>query len=591
MNVWDGSQWIEASAASQAILVVYQYTATGGQTTFSGTDNNSLTLGYTVGSALVTLNGVMLEVGSEVTASSGTSVVLASGATAGDELNVYAFSTFNLADVYTKAQTDAFAVKLTGDQSIDGAKTFTSVINVSPSAATSGAGSSSSIGAQDGFTNSNGGVLTLKGGNGNGTGNGGNINLTPGTTGTGTAGKVYVNGGDMVVNGNNIGAGKFTGVGNILFGSGALNANTNGRYNIAIGQSSLSGFNPASASNTYNIALGYSALSGATNTGINNIAIGSSTMGAASLSGQSNIAIGSSSLAGLTTGSYNNAVGQQSMSSGTVTGTENNAFGMLTLNSITGGTNNSAFGSRALNGLTSGHNNIGIGAYALYTNTVARNNTSIGNFSLRYINGTADDGVGAFNTALGFQAGTYVGATGTSTTNVTGKGSLFLGYDTRPLNDGDTNEVVISGFSGSAGTAGTVGKGSNTTTIGNAATTDTYIYGNLNVTGQIKLNNAVLSKSDTYAFLTTDNANLLVYTGTTAGKTITLPAAGTNTGREITIKNIGTVSVAIASNGGFLISDSTTTSATGLNIGTEPSNNWIKAISDGTNWIILRALF
>jgi hypothetical protein len=107
MNVYDGGTWIEASAASQAILVVYQYTATGGQTTFSGTDNNSLTLGYTVGSAIVTLNGVVLEIPSEATASSGTSVVLASGATAGDELNVYAFSTFNLADVYTKAQSDA----------------------------------------------------------------------------------------------------------------------------------------------------------------------------------------------------------------------------------------------------------------------------------------------------------------------------------------------------------------------------------------------------------------------------------------------------------------------------------------------------
>jgi hypothetical protein len=107
MNVYDGGTWIEASAASQAILVVYQYTATGGQTTFSGTDNNSLTLGYTVGSALVTLNGVVLEIPSEVTASSGTSVVLASGATAGDELNIYSFSTFNLADVYTKAQADA----------------------------------------------------------------------------------------------------------------------------------------------------------------------------------------------------------------------------------------------------------------------------------------------------------------------------------------------------------------------------------------------------------------------------------------------------------------------------------------------------
>lgn len=124
MNVYDGAQWIEASAASQAILVVYQFTATGGQTTFTGTDNNSLTLGYTVGSALVTLNGVMLEVGSEVTASSGTSVVLASGATAGDELNVYAFSTFNLADVYTKAQSDAKYVDLTSAQTVAGVKTL-----------------------------------------------------------------------------------------------------------------------------------------------------------------------------------------------------------------------------------------------------------------------------------------------------------------------------------------------------------------------------------------------------------------------------------------------------------------------------------
>ena len=107
MYVYDGSQWIAASAASTAILVVYQYTATGGQTTFSGTDNNSLTLAYTAGSALVTLNGVILEVGSEVTASTGTSVVLASGAVAGDELNVYAFSTFDIANVYTQAQSDA----------------------------------------------------------------------------------------------------------------------------------------------------------------------------------------------------------------------------------------------------------------------------------------------------------------------------------------------------------------------------------------------------------------------------------------------------------------------------------------------------
>lgn len=138
MNVWDGGTWIEASAASQAILVVYQFTATGGQTTFTGTDNNSLTLGYTVGSALVTLNGVMLEVGSEVTASSGTSVVLASGATAGDELNVYAFSTFDLANVYTKAQSDANYQPLDADLTTLATNGFGSSANKIPQFDSSG---------------------------------------------------------------------------------------------------------------------------------------------------------------------------------------------------------------------------------------------------------------------------------------------------------------------------------------------------------------------------------------------------------------------------------------------------------------------
>jgi hypothetical protein len=91
---------------------------------------------------------------------------------------------------------------------------------------------------------------------------------------------------------------------------------------------------------------------------------------------------------------------------------------------------------------------------------------------------------------------------------------------------------------------------------------------------------------------TSDAAKYLVFSGSTAGQTITLPSAVTvGAGREITIKNIASVSVAIAATAGNLISDSTTTGATSVSIGIEPSNNWIKAISDGTNWIILRALF
>lgn len=102
----------------------------------------------------------------------------------------------------------------------------------------------------------------------------------------------------------------------------------------------------------------------------------------------------------------------------------------------------------------------------------------------------------------------------------------------------------------------------------------------------------VLAKTDSYDILATDSANLLVYSGSAASKTIKLPSAvDVGSGREITIKNIASVSVSITAAAGNLISDSTTTTATSLSIGVEPSNNWIKAISDGTNWIILRALF
>ena len=126
MYVYDGTQWIAASAASTAILTVFRYTATAGQTTFTGADDNSLTLTYTAGSAIITVNGAVMEVGVDVTATTGTSIVLAQAALVGDEVNIYAFATFNIANTYTQAEVDAFAVKLTGNQTVAGVKTFSS---------------------------------------------------------------------------------------------------------------------------------------------------------------------------------------------------------------------------------------------------------------------------------------------------------------------------------------------------------------------------------------------------------------------------------------------------------------------------------
>ena len=98
MRVYDGANWIAASSAGTASLILYEYTATSNQTTFSGSDDNSATLSYSVGNLQVILNGVVLDP-SDFTATSGTSIVLASGATTGDLLNVYAFKSFTVSEL------------------------------------------------------------------------------------------------------------------------------------------------------------------------------------------------------------------------------------------------------------------------------------------------------------------------------------------------------------------------------------------------------------------------------------------------------------------------------------------------------------
>jgi len=107
MRVYTASGWVDASAASQAALTVYKFVATAGQTTFSGADANGLTLAYLAGGIVVSLNGpVIVGGGDDYTASNGTSIVLTSGATAGDTLEVYAFSSFSIASLNGSAITD-----------------------------------------------------------------------------------------------------------------------------------------------------------------------------------------------------------------------------------------------------------------------------------------------------------------------------------------------------------------------------------------------------------------------------------------------------------------------------------------------------
>ena len=78
------------SAATSITQTVYTYTTTEPQTTFSGGDDNSETLSYTVGRIQVYLNGLLLSEGAsaDYTATNGTSVVLTEASDSEDVLTV-----------------------------------------------------------------------------------------------------------------------------------------------------------------------------------------------------------------------------------------------------------------------------------------------------------------------------------------------------------------------------------------------------------------------------------------------------------------------------------------------------------------------
>ena len=99
LKVYKSSGWAAAGSTVNGTSARFKYTASGGQTTFTGSDDNGNTLAYDAGFIDVYLNGVKLVNGTDVTVTSGTSVVLASGATANDIVDIVGFGTFNVASI------------------------------------------------------------------------------------------------------------------------------------------------------------------------------------------------------------------------------------------------------------------------------------------------------------------------------------------------------------------------------------------------------------------------------------------------------------------------------------------------------------
>jgi hypothetical protein len=105
MLAWDGAAW--ASISSTADIYRYRFTASGGETSKSGLDDNGLTLSYIVGKEQVYLNGVLLVRTTDYVATNGTSIASLAALTAGDVLEIITFTPFEVANVLSPTLFDA----------------------------------------------------------------------------------------------------------------------------------------------------------------------------------------------------------------------------------------------------------------------------------------------------------------------------------------------------------------------------------------------------------------------------------------------------------------------------------------------------
>jgi len=106
MKVYGSAGWTAAGSSVNGTASRFKYTATSGQTTFTGTDDNSATLAYDAGFLDVYLNGIRLVNGTDFTATTGNSIVLTTGANLDDILEIVAFGTFALANFSITDATD-----------------------------------------------------------------------------------------------------------------------------------------------------------------------------------------------------------------------------------------------------------------------------------------------------------------------------------------------------------------------------------------------------------------------------------------------------------------------------------------------------
>ncbi len=424
------------------------YSATGGQTSFSGADSNGLTLAYADATYVdVFLNGTLLVPVTDYAATTKTSVVLGSGAAASDIVEIVAYDISSIANaVPTSGGTFTGAVTVQGNFSADGG-TIKLDGNYPNGVNNVALGNT----ALDTASGSNGYSVAI-----------GTNALTAMTSGGSNVGVGYASGAAITTGGNNV-----------AVGTEALDATTTGGSNVAIGSAAL-GANTTASNNT---AVGYQAMN-ANTTGTVNAAFGRETL-ASNTTGQSNTAFGTNALYANTTASENTTLGYRALYSNT-TGSPNVAVGSNALADNTTGGSLVAIGREALANNTTAHDNVAVGKHSLRLNTTGAENTAVGKDALN--NNTTGgqnsalgtdalqaNTTGIRNTAVGWnallnnttaQGNTAVGAyAGDSTT--TGASNTFIGYDTAPANTTGANNTTLG-----AGSLHSNNTASNNTAVG-----------------------------------------------------------------------------------------------------------------------------
>jgi hypothetical protein len=231
-------------------------------------------------------------------------------------------------------------------------------------------------------------------------------------------------------------------------------------------------------------------------------------------------------------------------------------FGAISGNS--GGGYLTAVGFGALNANEDGNNNTAIGSQTLYQNISGFYLTALGDAAFRNLSG------GSGSIAIGSDAARYYG----SELDVldTNSNSVFLGYNSRAGADATDNEIVIG--------ASAVGNGSNSTTIGTAATTLTRLHGLVWTNGGISAAGATFSGNMLVGATLTVSGNLIVNGTTTTINSTTISVDDKN----IVLADVASPSDTTADGGGITLrgtSDKTLYwRATGLQTAEEVSNAW-----------------